>query len=622
MNSLCRQDVMPVIRWGMCLVLGAVCLVLAWVNLAGAAAEPQLVRAAKDRDEKTVQALLETHADVNARQADGATALHWAAHWDDLQVANLLIRSDANVNAATELGITPLSLACENGSAQMVDALLNAGAAPNATTAYGETVLMACVQTGSVEAVQSLLARGANVNAREPERGQTALMRAAAENHAGVVRALLAHGAEINARSSALNLVDGRYGAPGAPGVGPMDVPSGYTPILFAANRGAIDTARVLLDNGANVNDMSALSDSPITLGEHRISTGGASVLLVAVYQGHWESARLLLDRGADPNLNDGAGFSPLHWMSGRWETGHGPLRPSNYKRQAAVGPGKLEMVKHLLARGADANARLAMMPIHVGYTTGTRMALRGATPFVLAAHAGDAAVMRALVDAGADPSLTTDDHTTALIAAAGYGRVQGETQTTEAEGLEAAKLALELGSEIRAANDKGETALHGAAYWGMDGMVQFLVDHGADVNAWNKAGQTPLSLAEGHADSSTGANLFSWPSMQTLLRQLGGVNTVELEGTVVQRLADCPELIVRVQTGLNPYTVGAVGKIEEATVDGGIPVWTNEATRYTNAGCADITPGAKVLVKGVNRVTPGGGRDGSVSAVEIRLAQ
>ena len=140
---------MPVTRRGMCLVLGAVCLVLAWVNLAGAAADPQLVRAAKERDEKTVQALLKTQADVNARQADGATALHWAAHWDDLQVANLLIRSGANVNAATELGIMPLSLACENGSAQMVDALLNAGAAPNATTAYGETVLMACAQTGS-----------------------------------------------------------------------------------------------------------------------------------------------------------------------------------------------------------------------------------------------------------------------------------------------------------------------------------------------------------------------------------------------------------------------------------------------------------------------------------------
>ena len=317
------------------------------------------------RTAKRSGTLLKERVDVNVPQADGATALHWAAHWDDVDLANLLIRSGANVQSATDYGITPLALACTNGNAAMVALLLNAGANPNAARSTGETPLMTASRTGNLDAVKALLAHGASVNAMEPIESQTALMWAISERHAGVARALIELGADVHARTT-----------------------SGFTPLLFAARAGDLESTRMLLAAGADANET---------------SSEGASALLVATVRGHAQVATFLLDRGADPNA-DRAGYTALHWASGIWETelngANGIVTQADdgeWNSLGGVKAGKLELVKALLSHGANPNARLEKTPPRVGYTqlqveqriAGVN-AYPGATPFLLAAMAGD----------------------------------------------------------------------------------------------------------------------------------------------------------------------------------------------------------------------------------------
>ena len=202
---------------------------LSIASFAGTSGDLRLVDAAKNRNHEAVRSLLQQHVDVNTPQADGATPLAWAAHWDDTDTADLLIRAGANVNAANSYGVTPLSLACINQSAAMVEKLLKSGADPNGAPT---PVIMTAARTGNVETVKSLLAHGADVNAKESPRGQTALMWAVAEKHPEVARMLIDHGADVHARST-----------------------SGFTPLLFAARQGDMESARMLLEVGANVNE-------------------------------------------------------------------------------------------------------------------------------------------------------------------------------------------------------------------------------------------------------------------------------------------------------------------------------------------------------------------------------
>ena len=401
---------------GMCLLLVATAM--------GAASEDRLlVEAVKHQDTTAVRALVDQGADVNTPQRDGATALHWAAHWNDVETADLLIHAGARVDATNGYGVTPLSLACTNGNAPMVDALLRAGANANATRTVGETVLMTCARTGNVDAVKALLAYGADVSAKEPEAGQTALMWAAAQDHEEIVRVLIEHGADVHARTS---------------------TKTGFTPLLFAARNGARDAVSTLLAMGSNVNE---------------IASDGSSVLLVATVTGHWELTKYLLDHGADPNA-DGAGYTALHWAAGSWDN-FLTKNADSYLWVAARGPGTLELVEALLTHGADPNARYQK-----GSMGNNDLNLRGATPFVLAAKAADVGVMRAVLAAGADPRLVTDDGTTALMTAAGFGQPLATTRVTHDEALAAVTLALEaMGPDsIDIANEEGFTALHGAA--------------------------------------------------------------------------------------------------------------------------------------------------------------
>lgn len=446
---------------------------LALVAVAGPAAgqhDLRLVEAARAQDTSAVLALLEQGAPVDAAQPDGATALHWAAHRDDLPIADLLIRAGADLDATNELGVAPLSLACLNGSAAMVERLIAHGADANRALPTGVTPLMTCARTGNPEAVRRLLARGADVRAKESIRGQTALMWTVAERHAAVVAALIAAGVDVHARSH-----------------------SGFTPLSFAAQQGHVESARLLLEAGADV---------------HEAAGDGSDALLVAVESGHGGMARYLIDAGADPNAA-GAGRTPLH---------------------AAVQQARPDIAALLLARGADPNARLQRRLPRVAGQLGSTGSTIGATPFWLAAKFADLDLMRILAEHGADTRLASRDGTTPLMVAAGLGWVDGEDRygrllfdadpaRRERHDLEAVRLAVELGGDVGAVSASGQTAMHGAAYMGGDSIVRLLADLGARLDAADDAGLTPLSIADGLYVAGT---FVTRPSTAALLRELG----------------------------------------------------------------------------------------------------
>jgi len=461
-----------------------VCAIACVFSTLGAAApDERLIDAVKRADRAAVDSLLTQGVDVNARQGDGATALHWAAHQDDRAMVERLVRAGANVEVANDLGVTPLLLACTNGSTAVVEALLAAGSNPNATAEGRETPLMIASWTGNADVVRRLLAAGADVNTKEASRQQTALMWAVSERHADVVRLLVQKGADVHART-AVNTPNRRPGMRAAGAAA-----AALTPLLFAARVGDVESARILLDAGARVDD---------------VADEGLTALGFATVRGHVPVALLMLERGANANAAD-AGYSPLHWAAGSWETtlttaDFTIAREGNNEWNVLPGlrEGKLELVKALLGHGADPNLRMKTAPPRAGATKNPQLPeLAGATPFFLAAMAGDAVVMQALLDAGATPGLTTAIGGTALMAAAGAGRNLGETSLKQASLLEAAKLAVKTGADVNAADEMGNTALHYAAYLRVDSVVQFLVENGARMDARNKFGETPLWLSE-----------------------------------------------------------------------------------------------------------------------------
>jgi ankyrin repeat protein len=428
--------------------------------------------AAEKMDGAKVRTLLRQRVDVNAPQPDGMTALHWAAYHDDETLARELIRAGASVAAANRYGVRPLSLACTNGNVTMVRLLIDAGADPNFALPGGETPLMTASRTGTVEVVNMLVSRGAAVNAKDEGRGQTALMWAAAEGHAPVVAALIEAGADVHAR-----------------------VPSGLTPLLFAVREGRLGVVRVFLEKGADVNEIIP------TDGARRRGYGGPapraglSALHLAVMNAHFDLAAALLDAGANPNA-DLPGYTPLHAITVVRKPGVGDNDP------APEGSGRMtsiELVKRLVARGANVNAKMTKKV----NLNNTRMNELGATPFLLAALTADAELMRTLAALGADPLVRNVENSTALMMAAGLAtRSPGEDAGTEGEVLEAVQAALDLGADINAVDVNGETAIHSAAYKNLPKVVKFLASKGAKIDLWNrpnKFGWTPLAIAVGY---------------------------------------------------------------------------------------------------------------------------
>ena len=453
-----------------------------------AAQDTRLLDAARAADSKGVIALLQQGASATIRQADGATALHWAAHWDDTAMADALVRAGADVDAANDFGATPLWLACLNGSETMVASLLAAGADANAALPSGETVLMTASRTGSAEAVRLLVSHGADLGAREHTRGQTALMWAVAQQHPDVVEALVALGADVHTRSAPQpRRIHTRTAGFNPSGV--IDTVLGSnTPILFAARQGNLDVARHLVAGGADVNDTAPT---------------GTSALVVAAHSGHTALALFLLEQGADPNAAE-AGYTALH---------------------AATLRGDETLAAALLARGADPNA-----PVVRG-SQGRRNSpdyvldhdVVGATAFWLAAHFAEPGIMRALADNGAEPQIVMEDGTTPLMAAvAARRRREPGLAPNPAEDerlvLEATTAAIEAGVDVNAADAAGNTALHTAASRRLDTVVRLLVDSGADLDALNDQGQTPLALAGGRGGDDN--------STVELLRRLGSTVT------------------------------------------------------------------------------------------------
>ena len=440
----------------------SVLLFLSMASLVAGSGDSQLAKAAKEGDRDAVRSLLAQHADVSTSQANGATALHWAAHRDDLEMAELLIEAGAEVNAANGYGVMPLSLACTNGSPAMIQKLLKAGADPNATRQTGETAIMTAARTGNLEAVKALLAYKADLNRRETRRGQTALMWAVEQGHSQIVRLLIEYGADVNARSS-----------------------RDFAPLLFVAQRGDLDSVKALLGAGAQLDGA---------------TPEWGSALVASAARGHEAAALFLLEKGADPNAADSNQLTALHYAMLQGLAHMGGI-PTHLNNSAHVHrPTLTALVRELLARGANPNARIGDLAFLPGLPAITpKLTLSGATPLLLAAAAADPNLVRALLEAGADPLLATEKNSTALMVAAGLSFKQDRSTGQEYKNaLEIAKLLIEQGADVNVVGENGWTALHGAAYNGADEIVQLLLDNGAELDALDVFQQTPWSIAEG----------------------------------------------------------------------------------------------------------------------------
>jgi ankyrin repeat protein len=533
------------------------------------AANTPLADAARAGDRAAVRKLLQGGADVNAAHGDGMTALHWAAANGDVEMVEMLLHGGGSLVSRTRLGgYTPLALAAEAGHGVVVSALVNAGADVNAVDTSGTTVLMLAAASGNVEAIRALLAKGADVHARESVMGQTALMFAAAANRANAIGVLLAGGARLDVTSKVVNLSAltdpaaapggapagagqrGR-GAPagGVPTVAGVDRPytynelvgaqGGLTPLLFAARQGHADSVKRLVEVGADVNLVSAGDKT--------------SPLLMAIINGHFDLAGYLIDRGADVTLASAGGVTPLYAVLNiQWGPKSMYPQPQAYLQQRLS---YLDLMKLLLAKGADVNARVRKKVWFTSFNTDlSGVDESGATPFWRAAYASDVEAMRLLVAHGADPNIPTirppgrprpaDSQREAgpdisnlppvpvggpgvppLLAAAGVGYGEGYAANSHRYAptgfLAAIKyLVEEVGADVSAIDYDGNTAVHHAAARGDTESILFLVSKGADVTRVNREGQTTADMANAPTQ-----RVQPFPETLELLVKLGAKN-------------------------------------------------------------------------------------------------
>jgi len=472
-----------------------------------AAADTRLVDAIKAGDKAAAASLLQQKADVNAPEADGTTALAWAVRQDDSALVDQLLKAGADVKAANRYGITALYLACQNGSAAMIEKLLKAGADANATVTEGETALMTASHTGNPAAVKVLLDHGATVDAKEAWHGETALMWAAAESHPEAMRVLIEHGATVNARSNT-NVWARQITSEPREKWMPL---GSLSPLMFAARQGCLECARILVDAKAHV---SALDPD------------GISVTLLAIINGHYDVAAFLVDKGADVNAADRTGRTALY-SAVDFHTPPQSNRPAPKEVDSSVA--SLDLIKALLAHGANVNAALkTAQPYRTKTDRGDdTMLTTGTTPLLRAAKAGDAEVVRLLIEKGADPKLATRSGINSLMAAAGLGTKEEDTVgrfKTQADIIASIAPCLKAGADVNAVDNRGQTALHGAAAQGYDQVVKYLAEHGANVSLKDKQGKTALDSAIGNAGGGggfDGSRKDVHESTAKLLRQL-----------------------------------------------------------------------------------------------------
>jgi uncharacterized protein len=489
------------------------------IVVAGALSAPapsDVADAVMQRDSARLQALLKARSDVNAPQPDGSTALHWAAYEGDAHLAAQLLAAGAHANAVTDTKMTPLLLACEAGKAELVEELLHGGADPNQGLEGGETPLMMAARTGNVPVLKLLLARGANIDAREVRRGTTALMWAADNGNPEAARFLLSKGADLSARSGTTDpgrrpylaqtgrerisefvggyglagRVDKQGGSPAEQLAAaklvaeqiatakkvleehPLPKPpppsrirwGGLTPLMFASRQGDLATAKVLVEAGADVNETSSF---------------GWTALLVATQNKYYKLGEYLLQHGAKPNLANGGGWTPLYIATDNRniEGGDYPVRKPDMDH--------LDFIKELLAAGADPNLRMHSSTETRTIFTNQWLVENGATPFLRAAQSGDLVLMKLLLEHGADPSIATDYNVTPLMVASGIGWVEGVTyEWSPQETLETVQFLLDHGANVNAQDTEDlRTALMGAAHKGRNDVIELLVQHGADLS-------------------------------------------------------------------------------------------------------------------------------------------
>jgi len=452
---------------------------------------------AEQGDMAAVQALLRQHADVNAPGEDGTTALSWVVRRQDTRTAKLLLKAGADPNLPNRLGVRPLQLAVTNDNLPMVQQLLAAHADPNGADRTGETYLMMAAATDSVDVVKALLDSGAAVDATDPQYQQTALMFAAREGQTEVARLLLRRGAHPDAQTRTGTVPKFRTPATqtgsrgtgivrgGWPDRGERDpIPGAKTPLLYAVRDGHLQTAQLLLHSGAQF---------------EKADANGVTPLLMAILNGQIPLAQWLIEAGANVKAVDWYGETPL-WSAVdiRDLDIPGPKRSNGVDRDAAFA-----LIKQILARGADPNARTKEYPVQRRWVTTLGslawVDFTGQTPFLRAALAGDIEVMHLLLEYHADPNIATFSGTTPLMAAAGVNWTVAQTYDEGAQNLLAAvELTQSLGNDVNAVNSMGITAMMGAANRGSNDIVRFLAQKGAALDVADKQGRTPLIWAQG----------------------------------------------------------------------------------------------------------------------------
>ena len=503
-------------RLAISLIASMVWALAAATALEAADAPRALFDAVARQDRAAVQSLIKAGADVNATLGDGSTPLLWAANHADPEIVGFLLRAHANVNAGDDHGVTPLALACENANAGIVQALLAAGANADAVQTNGVTPLMIASRTGQPQIVDALIARGADVNRATVKSRQTPLMWAVAEGRHEIIRLLLAAGADVRATSAIA-----------------------FSPLLFAARNGDTEAATLLLAAGAMVNDLGSDGTHPLPL---------------AIVSGKDKFAHFLLERGADAN-GQVYGISALHAAAGNvqmwlreWLRVRGIDGVFGSGLMGVDRASRAGLVTALLAKGANVNARITTSTGVQGWLTIKKGAfepfsvgtgdLKGATPLWVAAFfsnrgfGADPQVLKILLDAGADSRLTTDDGTTPLMAAAGLGQgtfSPGKPRGDRSMNAEAAvKMLVDAGAEVNATNEAKFTALHGAAFRGLNEVIEYLVQHGADINAQDFQGRTAFRMAEGAKQSF---QFQEWPETAELIKKLGADTSLGISG-------------------------------------------------------------------------------------------